>query len=159
MIWKVNGIPNFAAVEPGIYRGGQPDANGWKYLQELGVTQVIKLNEDSEAIDHVPEGMALFKVQIPQGEQIITEPNMQYLEDAIGFIEPNTLVHCQHGQDRTGLVIGMYRVRQGWSKSRAYDEMIAFGFHPELFGLAKAWEDFKASDEQPIGKVVCRGKA
>ena len=43
------------------------------------------------------------------------------------------LVHCQHGADRTGLLVAVYRVVvQGWSKERAIDEMTngGFGFHP-----------------------------
>lgn len=137
-------IPNFAIVDQLIYRGGQPDAEGWVVLKDFGVTRVIKLNEDSEAIDPVLEGMELFKVQIPASQQIITEPDAQYLRDAVGFIEPNTFVHCSHGQDRTGLVIGMYRVlRQGWTKQKAWAEMMGHGFHPILFGLDKAWENLR----------------
>lgn len=135
-------ILNFSIVDQLVYRGGQPDAEGWKQIVDLGVTRVIKLNEDSEAIDLVPQGMDLFKVQIPVSQQLITEPNAQYLRDAVGFIQPNTFVHCSHGEDRTGLVIGMYRVIcQGWTKHKAYLEMMGHGFHPVLFGLGKAWED------------------
>jgi protein tyrosine/serine phosphatase len=42
-------------------------------------------------------------------------------------------VHCQHGADRTGMMVAMYRVVvQGWSKADAIDEMRrgGFGFHP-----------------------------
>lgn len=137
-------IPNFHTVEVGIYRGGQPDAEGFKFLQSIGITQVIKLNEDWEGEDHLPEGMLLFKVQIPPSEQIITQPDSTYLGDAVAFIAPNTFVHCQHGQDRTGIVIGLWRVLKcGWSKKQAYAEMMEHGFHPILFGLSKAWSDLK----------------
>jgi hypothetical protein len=37
-------------------------------------------------------------------------------------------VHCEHGRDRTGLVIALYRVRyEGWTAERAAAEMRAFG--------------------------------
>jgi protein tyrosine/serine phosphatase len=40
------------------------------------------------------------------------------------------LVHCQHGADRTGVVIAMYRIiYQGWSKQQALDEMENGGFN------------------------------
>jgi len=43
------------------------------------------------------------------------------------------LVHCQHGADRTGTMIAMYRIIfQGWSKEKAIDELVngGYGFHP-----------------------------
>jgi protein tyrosine/serine phosphatase len=45
-------------------------------------------------------------------------------------------IHCKHGQDRTGLIIGLYRVfYQEWTPKEAYQEMIRYGFHPWLLGL------------------------
>ena len=41
-------------------------------------------------------------------------------------------MHCQHGSDRTGTIIALYRmVIQNWSKEQAIAEMIQpkFGFH------------------------------
>jgi protein tyrosine phosphatase (PTP) superfamily phosphohydrolase (DUF442 family) len=39
------------------------------------------------------------------------------------------LVHCQHGADRTGTMIALYRVAvQGWSKDDAIREMTTGGF-------------------------------
>jgi protein tyrosine/serine phosphatase len=43
-----------------------------------------------------------------------------------------TLVHCEHGADRTGLVTALYRIAyQGWNKNAAIDELENgnFGFH------------------------------
>lgn len=45
-------------------------------------------------------------------------------------------IHCHHGQDRTGLIIGLYRVEvQGWTPSKAYQEMLDVGFHPSISTL------------------------
>lgn len=135
-------IQNFATVEVGIYRGGQPDAEGWAFLKSIDITQVIKLNEDSEAVDNVPDGMELFEVEIPFIEQLLTEPVMSDLLTAVEFIAKGTFIHCKHCQDRTGLLIGMWRVLKcDWSKHRAYAEMLEHGYHPILLGLDKAWCD------------------
>lgn len=144
-------IPNFSQVTDNIWRGGQPETDeDWQNLEAFGVTQVIKLNEDSEAVDLVLYGMTLFKVQMPVSEQLITEPDMSYLLDAVEFICPGTFVHCKNGWDRTGLVIGLYRVlKQGWNKDLAYTEMLLHGFHPVEFGLGKAWEDMTKSYGKP----------
>ena len=50
------------------------------------------------------------------------------------------LVHCQHGADRTGLVMAMHRiVEQGWKKEDALAEMKGggFGFHAVWRDIAK----------------------
>jgi len=39
-------------------------------------------------------------------------------------------IHCYQGRDRTGLLVGLYRVRcQGWQPKDAYDEMTRSGMH------------------------------
>jgi len=46
------------------------------------------------------------------------------------------LLHCLHGQDRTGLIVGLFRIRyQGWPKLQAWNEMVEHGFHFFLLGL------------------------
>jgi protein tyrosine/serine phosphatase len=60
-------------------------------------------------------------------------------------------VHCKHGQDRTGLMVGLYRVlQQGWAPEKAYEEMKERGFHPFFLGLKHyfhektGWKDARA---------------
>ena len=57
------------------------------------------------------------------------------------MVAPGTFVHCAHGQDRTGLVVAVYRVRHGWTKAQAQAEMLRLGFHPTLLGLWQSWVD------------------
>ncbi len=59
---------------------------------------------------------------------------------AVSAIGPGTLVHCEHGQDRTGVAIGLYRLHTGWTEEHAEDEMLAHGFHRSLIGLWEWWE-------------------
>ena len=137
-----NGIPNLASVVPGIYRGGQPDASGWAWLRAQGVTNVIKLNEESEGSDAECErlGMIVHRYPISLEEQTIGKPPAFKLHGAAANIKPGTFVHCSHGQDRTGLVIAAWRVANGWHKETAKTEMILHGFHPLLRGLMWSWE-------------------
>jgi hypothetical protein len=55
------------------------------------------------------------------------------------------LVHCEHGEDRTGLAIAAYRVRRcGWGKDAAMAEAIALGYrHIINIGLNNTWGDFR----------------
>jgi len=140
-----HGIPNFAQVEPGLWRGGQPGEEGWKYLASLGVKQAIKLNTEKESSDSGAKsnGIAVIAYPITLAEQTVGKPSTNTLHNAVSALNTNgVFVHCEHGQDRTGLIIGAYRVRTlGWSKAAAYQEMKAHGFHSSLLGLSKAWKE------------------
>ena len=140
-----HGIPHFAQVEPGVWRGGQPNAAGWEYLKSLGVKREMKLNARKEAADELAatNGIQIIYLPITLKQQTIGKPKAADLNAAVAAIKPDgTFVHCQHGQDRTGLVIGAYRVKvRHWTKTAAYKEMQAHGFHPLLRGLYWSWQE------------------
>ena len=55
-----------------------------------------------------------------------------------------TLLHCQHGADRTGLITALYRILyQGWSKDAALDEMQNgdFGYHDMWINIPQFLRD------------------
>ena len=57
-VQMAHGIPNFAQVGPGVWRGGQPNAAGWAYLKSLGVRRDVKLNPggaDADALAALDE--------------------------------------------------------------------------------------------------------
>lgn len=151
------GVPNFVQVGPGLWRSGQiTTREGWDHVLETAhVTaahlHVIKLNDDSEARDNPPAGVDVHYLPIPPRDgdvpSIVDRPDPERLARIERYLETATesevwLVHCSHGQDRTGLVIGRYRVvHDGWSKRAALREMLAHHFHPELVGLLWSWID------------------
>jgi tyrosine-protein phosphatase SIW14 len=143
-------LPNFSQVEPGVYRGGQPDAMGWAELKAMGVTEDLKLNSVNEASDDgaIPNGIWLHYYPIDLYHQTLAEPSDWILNNAVNKIARGTYIHCSHGQDRTGLIVGLYRIWvEHWSKPKAYAEMRAHGFHPLLFGLSRAWDDQEPRDK------------
>lgn len=162
-----HGIPNLAQVEPGVWRGGQPNDEGWKWLKSQEVATVIKLNTESEASDNAARnlyGMEVWGFPLTTGQQLgfVAIPK-DYFDTAIAafpmpkaqlasfglpsnYSHGNVFIHCQHGQDRTGLFVACYRVaghQEGWTRERAEKEMLALGFHKSLHGLWEAWENFK----------------
>jgi hypothetical protein len=147
-----SGIPNLFAVEqtpaPCIYRGGQPNAEGWKWLAGEGIKVVIKLNLETEGSDKAASdlGLTVYRFPIPWWRQMLWRPRQSDLKAAVPLIIPGTFVHCEHGEDRTGLVIGCFRLFQGWSKDEAYEEMLAHCFHPTLQGLQGRWLSERAED-------------
>jgi hypothetical protein len=158
-----HGVPNLAKVDTGVWRSGQiTTADGWQYVREVTHAKrlhVIKLNYENEGSDElaVHLGIDVYHLPIqPQGDQDVWDnalavfkgPDMNMVDLAISLLRTATpddvwLVHCTHGQDRTGFVIGVYRVLvDKWSTDHAYDEMLAHHFHPELIGIEWAWEKF-----------------
>ncbi|HEY5041148.1 MAG TPA: hypothetical protein VIK53_04025 [Verrucomicrobiae bacterium] len=139
-----HGVPNLALVEPGVWRGGQPNSKGWEYLKSLGIKQDVKINTSHESSDAlaVSNGMQIIYLPINFEQMTIGKPDVNKLNAAIASIKPGTYVHCEHGQDRTGLIVGAYRVKvEHWTKEQAYQEMLRHGFHPILRGLCWSWEE------------------
>lgn len=137
-----HGLPNFSTVEPGIYRGGQPTVEGWKYLKSIGVKTVIKLNQGTDDWA-MTNGMRIISRPISFWEQTFGQPDRSALDTAISSISgEGTYIHCAHGWDRTGLMVGEFRVRkEKWPKEKAYAEMLEHNFHPILRGLYRTWEE------------------
>jgi hypothetical protein len=146
---ETNGIPNFRTVnaEMAIYRGGQMNTNGLLYLKSIGVSNIIKLDLKSESkaseveIDAARSmGFCVIYVPMAWKEQLIGPVQKWKVELALKNMIPGTYVHCLHGQDRTGLIVALYKMRQGVSKKDAEKEMLDDGFHKSLHGL---WEYFE----------------
>jgi tyrosine-protein phosphatase SIW14 len=145
-------ILNFAQVSPHpIYRGGQPSRDGWLYLKSLGVKTVVKLNCPDEGIDDHPD-FNIIDCHMPPKDfwQAFGKPDPADVARAVAALRDSPkgpfYVHCLHGQDRTGLVVGEFRVlNDGWTTDQAYAEMMQHGFHPELIDLLRTWEEFVAS--------------
>lgn len=161
-----HGIPNLHQVDVGVWRTGQiTTAAGWTYLQQITHGKrihIIKLNFANEGSDALATaaGYDVHDLAIqPQGDQSIWDdvasafkrPDPKLIDAAEVFLATATsddvwIVHCTHGMDRTGLVVGMHRVlHDHWTKEAAYAEMLKYNFHPELHGVHEAWEDFNVS--------------
>jgi hypothetical protein len=160
-------VPNLTQVDYNIWRSGQITTRaGWDWINHLAngrQVYVIKLNFDREGVDGlaVTNGFNVVYLPVqPEGDQDLWDdflsvwqsPDYRQIdeaEDELAFCLTHTetvfcLVHCTHGQDRTGYVIGVHRVlHDGWTKYAAFKEMQANHFHTELQGLYGAWLMFK----------------
>ena len=138
-------IPNLQQVEPGIFRSGQPTTPAqWVYVRDtLHATNIIKLNTVEEGADNVPSGMHVYSFPITTMQQMVEGPNPTDMKMALALVGPGTLIHCEHGQDRTGLLVGLYRLQEGWGKDAAFLEMKTNKFHTVLHGLNEFWENQK----------------
>lgn len=136
---EVRGIPNFGFVTQTILRGGQPRAEGYRVLKELGVDLVISFREQSKELAGEREKLASENVQfvnIPWSGLGYPKPEQVQRFFALLDAHPDQKIflHCQRGAERTGVMVALYRIaRQGWSAEEAYREMQAYGFRSFWF--------------------------
>jgi protein tyrosine/serine phosphatase len=125
--------PNLAQVVPGLYRGGQPkDAAAWEYLRSLGCNAVIKLNTEPGDEE---SGMIVQRFPITTPQQI-WGPVKAQLYAALAAIAPGTYIHCEAGENRTGTLVILYRVKVcGWTKDMAIAEAKKFEWEWSLPAL------------------------
>lgn len=139
----VGDLPNFAEVAPGIYRGGAPTAAGLRRLKEMGVETVIDLRIEKKGQteeEAAAKALGLDRLRIPLGREAPTAKQVRtFLATLDDPAKRPVYVHCHWGADRTGAMIGIYRVtRQNWGFDRAYKEMRRYGFKSYLHELKGA---------------------
>jgi protein tyrosine phosphatase (PTP) superfamily phosphohydrolase (DUF442 family) len=132
------GVPNLHQVAPGLYRSAQPTEEGLHALPTLGVRTVVNLrsmHSDRAALDGVPIAYEPIPMVAWKAEE---DELLAFLRVATDPARQPVLVHCQHGADRTGTAVAIYRmVVEGWTREDAIEEMThgGFGFHSEWSNL------------------------
>lgn len=149
---------NFREVRPGLYRGGHPDTAGIAFLKAKGVERIVNLEVANfveatpwairqELDDAKAAGLVDLRYPMSAFEPALSDRFDQQMDEITSLLKTATpehpiYVHCKHGQDRTGLVIGLERVLgEGWKPEAAFDEMVAIGFHTFFLGLDEYFEE------------------
>jgi protein tyrosine/serine phosphatase len=153
------GVPNLHRVAPNFYRSAQPDAQGFAEISKVyGVRTVVSLRA-FHSDEPLTKGLALRLYDFPMHTWHIER------EDVVGALralrlsmqQGPTLLHCEHGADRTGLVTALYRVLyEGWSKDAALDEMQNgdFGFHDVWINIPQFIRDIDIAQlKQDVGSL------
>jgi protein tyrosine/serine phosphatase len=131
-------IPRFQEVSPGFYRGGHPDRAGLEDLAKLGVKTVIDLeNDDSDVPREMDDGKALGLNMISQPMSMFFAPSNSQVDSILSQLNDPSLrpifLHCTFGEDRTGVIVGLYRVEmEHVAPATAYSEMLDLGFKNHL---------------------------
>ena len=144
------GVAYAAEVAPGIYRGGQPSAEGVAWLKSIGVKTVLNLRHyHGDAEKQMVESVGLRYERIAMTSR--DEPPADQVARFLAIVRDPALrpvyVHCEHGVDRTGAMMAVYRMEdEGWSNAEAYAEMELFGAHVifrDLRNFVKAYRPQK----------------
>jgi len=148
-------IDRFRRVDARLYRGAQPDAEGFRYLQQLGVQTVINLREEADAVRtnerRIVESLGMRYVSLPVKDgsffttsRRIPEETVRTFLDLVVTTAPGPIfVHCRRGTDRTGALVGLYRIAQhGWSSAEAQAEARHVGMRWWYSGLKRQIAEF-----------------
>ena len=151
----VNAVPRFQQVAEGLFRGGQPTGEGFQQLKDKGIRTIINLRvDDSER--KVVESLGMKYIHIPVEMPLLTRPWKQIeAADIAAFLaavddplNQPAFVHCRRGADRTGLMIGMYRIsRHNWDGPRAYREARQIGMRWWFRAFKQQLLTFRAAQE------------
>lgn len=122
----------FGRIAPGVFRSSQPTEAGLRAARAAGIRTLLVLRSavpEQERV--VADRLGLMIVHVPMDGRGL--PTMKQVDRALEEIaDPSNqpiLVHCMHGEERTGAVAAAYRVTfQGWSPARAGEEARRLGF-------------------------------
>jgi protein tyrosine phosphatase (PTP) superfamily phosphohydrolase (DUF442 family) len=139
------GLPNCFKVSDVLYRGAQPTREGFVNLRKMGIRTVVNLREQHSDRALI-EGLGLRYESIPMGAwSPRREDFLRFLAIVRDPARQPVFVHCQHGSDRTGTAVALYRVVvEGWDREEAIREMTAggYGFHWIYFNLKSFVREF-----------------
>jgi len=142
------GIPNLDQVDAHLWRSGEPKLDAWGQVKALSVSVVVKLDRDSECPECKDEqavadvGLTLIDCAQPPYDDgnPLDGPSPEAIACAQNAIREHwaqgVLIHCVHGQDRTGFEVEKdCRERRKLSRRVCEKELFAHGYHPALLGL------------------------
>jgi tyrosine-protein phosphatase SIW14 len=130
---SVPGITNFYQVDDHVYRGAQPNNEGFQYLAKIGIKTVLDLQEaDNRAAEEKSSVSALGMQYVNVPMTGLTPPTQAEISKILALLEDTTggpvFVHCHRGADRTGAVIAAYRIDHNhWDSARALKEAVSDG--------------------------------
>jgi protein tyrosine/serine phosphatase len=123
---------NFGTVrEREIYRSAQPSPALLRHVAaRYGIRSIVNLRgrtpgyESAFAARH---GLRLFVLDLSAAKPPSALEVRRFLDIVSDPENQPVLVHCRNGVDRSGYMIGVYRIeREGWSPGRALREMNRF---------------------------------
>ncbi|MBA2525059.1 MAG: tyrosine-protein phosphatase [Pyrinomonadaceae bacterium] len=141
-------LPNFHRVDDLVYRGAQPKSGGLDLLRQLGIKTVVNLRDDDARAKQEEAGARMAGLQYFNFPfERWGRPQDKEMEQVLAIINnpanQPVFVHCQHGADRTGVVIAVYRItHDGWTSEQAKAEAKRFGLKPWQLGMRDYIHDF-----------------
>ena len=140
-------VMNFEQVSPILMRGGAPSEKALKELKAAGVKTIVNLRGGGGASKKeagIAKAVGLDYYNIPMG---YADPNLAKVSSVLDILrdpaKQPVYIHCMHGADRTGMMVGINRVlADGWQFDKAYTEMRGHHFKPFLIPMRRTVQAF-----------------
>ncbi len=154
-VLKNKDLPNFHQVHPYLYRSGEPTEAGFSSLPKYGIKTVIDLRATAERTKNEAawaQKLGIKYINLPMSAEPPTKKQVETFLTAVTEAKNDkargaVLLHCAHGSDRTGCLVGILRVTQdGWKYPETYKEMRHYWFTPKftkLSGAVKQYSEMK----------------
>ena len=130
---RIKELPNFRKVNDRLTAGAQPESGGVKRLAELGIKAIVNLRgrderTSAEETEAKALGLRYYSVPMPG----LSRPTDEQVQRVMAIMDSEenwpVFIHCKRGSDRTGTVIGCYRIsHEGWTADRALAEAKQYG--------------------------------
>lgn len=156
--WAQPVDPDFALykMSDSLYRSALPRAQDVEWLQQNKIQTVINFYQKPDSLWLRDTGIE--QIQIPLRTDRIDDVDVLRVLRSIASAKQKgkVLMHCKHGQNRTGLIAAMYRiVFENWSKADAMAEMQQ-GFGGEA-RMADATRYLENVDVEAIKQALASG--
>ncbi len=164
---ELPGLLNFHEVHPYLYRGGGPTEKTMHDLKDKGIKTIIDLRAPSEGKPKAARTKEDDPIQPKEEKALADELGMTYINMTMASDAPTkkqvhtfinavekaqkgggpVFVHCAHGSDRTGCMVGIWRVtHENWDYDKTYQEMRKYFFTPKFTKLSGAVKHY--ADDQ-----------
>jgi protein tyrosine/serine phosphatase len=141
-------IANFGKVTDNLYRGAQPDIEGFATLKGMGVSLIVDVRspypqQEQERRLCYLSGLGYEHIYW-RAQPFFSVPDIEIVRYFLWLLKSNPdkkiFVHCKQGSDRTGVCVAAERIAlEGWASKRAANEMGDYGYHWYLFPRWKGW--------------------
>lgn len=134
-------IKNFHTVTEGeMYRGARPGEEDYTRALSMMKTIVnlegddVAANEAASMVIHECTAKLIwFPISISDIYVEGVPPELlNNLVRQIKDAPAPVFIHCQHGQDRTGLVVAAWRISCGWKPQDAFEEAVSLGYKAHI---------------------------
>ncbi len=147
-------MPFLTRMEPGLYRGAQPDRAGYRQLKEMGIKTIVNFRHEKEWIERgreEAERLGMDYISLPWTIFGTLDDDLirRFFEIVEDEDQRPVFFHCRRGVERTGLLAAFYYIRyENMPPDQAYEK--AFEGYP----LKWIWMPFVKSKFSDFREAV-----